>query len=84
MPHWTTETEAHRILRLAFLYGALEEHQGKVYVPGAPRKPVCGHLVLERLISRGWLRSDGENDRFAITDEGKRAEGQINSLHRNV
>ena len=81
MSNWSTETEVQRILRLAFLYGALEEHDGKVFVPGAPRKPVCGAQVLRSMISRGWLNPEARNSRFEITEEGKRAEGEINRRH---
>jgi len=81
MSDWSTETEVQRILRLAFLYGALEEHDGKVFVPGVPRKPVCGVQVLRSLVSRGWLNSEAKNSRFEITEEGKRVEGEINSRH---
>ena len=61
--------------------GALEEHDGKVFVPGVPRKPVCGVQVLRSLVSRGWLNSEAKNSRFEITEEGKRVEGEINSRH---
>jgi hypothetical protein len=81
MSEWSTETEVQRILRLAFLYGALEEHDGKVFVPGVPRKPICGAQVLQSLIARGWLNPKATNSRFEITEEGKRAEGEINRPH---
>ncbi len=81
MSDWSTETKVHRILRLAFLYGALEEHDGRGFVPGMRRKPVCGSQVLRNLVARGWLNPDGKNSRFEITEEGKRVEGEINSRH---
>ena len=81
MAHWVHESEVQRILRLAFLYGCLEKHGGKVYVPGSPRKPVCRDQVLQDLLERGWLKPNGRDSRFEITDQGRQAEGEFNGLH---
>src|SRR5436305_12662550 len=53
MPNRSADIEA--LLRLAFLYGSLEERKGKVFLPGAPGKSICGEAVLRSLVSRGWL-----------------------------
>ena len=79
MERSVSEKEVQRVLRLAFLFGALDIHEGKVYVHGAPRKPVCRSKIAESMVQRGWLKAN--QSRYEITDEGRRVEREFNGYH---
>lgn len=74
-----SETEVQKVLRLAFLYGALEVRNGRVYVRGSPGKPVCRFDVADAMVQRGWLKPN--DTRYEITDEGKRVEQEFGGYH---
>jgi hypothetical protein len=44
-----------RVLRQAYLYGYLVEHEGKLYHPGA-RSAICSQTKAAAMVREGWLK----------------------------
>jgi hypothetical protein len=63
---------ARKALREAYLYGYLFARNGKLYLPGGYRSPICPVEFASPLIKLGLLVARG--DKYEITPDGRQAE----------